>query len=68
MIGQLNYLTSKDFLQMKFCIRYSTVTDSTTVSSRYHGRNRPRRRKHRLPSALDRVIFILLLFILFSLI
>ena len=35
--------------------RYSTVTDSTTISSRYHGRNRPRRRKHRLPSGLDRV-------------
>ncbi|CAF1193102.1 unnamed protein product, partial [Didymodactylos carnosus] len=34
--------------------RYSTITDSTTVSSRYHGRNRQRRRKHRLPVAIDR--------------
>ncbi|CAF0947490.1 unnamed protein product [Didymodactylos carnosus] len=34
--------------------RYSTITDSTAVSSRYHGRNRQRRRKHRLPIAIDR--------------
>ena len=33
------------------------MTDSTAMSSRYHGRNRPRRRKHRLPSGLDRVNF-----------
>lgn len=36
-------------------IRCSTVTDSTAMSSRYHGRNRQRRRKHRLPTGLDRV-------------
>ena len=35
--------------------RYSTVTDSTAISSRYHGRNRTRRRKHRLPPGFDRV-------------
>jgi hypothetical protein len=58
----------RDFLSMKISIRYSTVTDSTTMSSRYHGRNRPRRRKHRLPSALDRVNFFLLLFLSFVLI
>ncbi|CAF1367412.1 unnamed protein product [Didymodactylos carnosus] len=34
--------------------RYSTITDSTTVSCRYHGRDRQRRRKHRLPAAIDR--------------
>jgi len=47
-------LESTTFLDETEDDRYSTVTDSTTVSSRYHGRNRPRRRKHRLPSGLDR--------------
>ena len=36
-------------------LRCSTMTDSTAMSSRYHGRNRPRRRKHRLPLGFDRV-------------
>jgi len=47
-------LDSTTFLDETEDDRYSTVTDSTTISSRYHGRNRPRRRKHRLPSGLDR--------------
>ncbi|CAF1562442.1 unnamed protein product, partial [Adineta ricciae] len=47
-------LESTTFLDETEDDRYSTVTDSTTISSRYHGRNRPRRRKHRLPSGLDR--------------
>lgn len=47
-------LDSTTFLDETEDDRYSTVTDSTTISSRYHGRNRQRRRKHRLPSELDR--------------
>ncbi|CAF3432663.1 unnamed protein product [Rotaria socialis] len=47
-------LESTTFLDETEDDRYSTVTDSTTISSRYHGRNRPRRRKHRLPSGFDR--------------
>ncbi|CAF5023416.1 unnamed protein product, partial [Rotaria sp. Silwood1] len=33
--------------------QYSKITDSTIISSRYHGRNRPRGRQHQLPSGLD---------------
>ncbi|CAF5053151.1 unnamed protein product, partial [Rotaria sp. Silwood1] len=33
--------------------QYSKITDSTIISSPYHGRNRPRGRQHRLPSGLD---------------
>ncbi|CAF2405320.1 unnamed protein product [Rotaria sp. Silwood2] len=47
-------LESTTFLDETEDDRYSTVTDSTTISSRYHGRNRPRRKKHRLPSGFDR--------------
>ncbi len=49
------FQVNREFYPIDY-FRYSTVTDSTTISSRYHGRNRPRRRKHRLPSGLDRVI------------
>ncbi|CAF0806152.1 unnamed protein product [Adineta steineri] len=48
-------LESTTFLDETEDDRYSTVTDSTAVSSRYHGRNRPRRpKKHRLPPGFDR--------------
>ncbi|CAF0817742.1 unnamed protein product [Rotaria sp. Silwood1] len=47
-------IESTTFLDETEDDRCSTVTDSTTMSSRYHGYNRPRRRKHRLPSGLDR--------------
>ena len=48
-------LESTTFLDETEDDRCSTITDSTAISSRYHGRNRQRRRKHRLPSGLDRV-------------
>ncbi|CAF0760624.1 unnamed protein product [Rotaria sordida] len=47
-------IESTTFLDETEDDRYSTVTDSTGMSSRYHGYNRPRRRKHRLPLGLDR--------------
>ncbi|CAF1089550.1 unnamed protein product [Adineta ricciae] len=47
-------LESTTFLDETEDDRYSTVTDSTAVSSRYHGRNRPRRRKYRAPAGFDR--------------
>ncbi|CAF1245845.1 unnamed protein product [Rotaria sordida] len=40
--------------------QYSKITDSTIISSRYHGRNRPRGRQHQLPSGLDQVLFSIL--------
>ncbi|CAF3636740.1 unnamed protein product [Rotaria socialis] len=48
-------IESTTFLDETEDDRYSTVTDSTSMSSRYHGYNRPRRRKHRLPVGLDRI-------------
>ncbi|CAF4151789.1 unnamed protein product [Rotaria magnacalcarata] len=48
-------IESTTFLDETDDDRYSTVTDSTAMSSRYHGYNRPRRRKHRLPVGLDRI-------------
>ncbi|CAF1272503.1 unnamed protein product [Rotaria sordida] len=49
-----NDLESTTFLDETEDDRYSTVTDSTTISSRYHSRNRPRGRIHQLQSGLDR--------------
>lgn len=72
MIGLIEFYSQVVFFFyfeiFKFLIRCSTVTDSTAMSSRYHGRNRPRRRKHRLPSGLDRVnFFFFKLFIIYLL-